>query len=253
VTMDMYPVRILTSQPIRLALTIGGVALCILLMLFLLSVYRGVADGSVEYVQQNRADFWVLQRNAWNILRCSSLLSSAQGHAIESFPDVESASPVILVLATVRKADQVATLYVAGFDPQMGRGGPPHIIQGRSVVNDNEIVLDKSFAKKFHFGIGDTIKIQDDTLHVVGISTGTNAFVIQYAFVTLRRAQILIGFPDIVTFYLVKVKPGRDSAGVSEKIKEALPGVEVYDHETFRGITFARCNQGSSHSFTQSQ
>jgi hypothetical protein len=44
--MDMYPVRILTSQPIRLALTIGGVALCIVLMLFPLSVYRGAGTNS---------------------------------------------------------------------------------------------------------------------------------------------------------------------------------------------------------------
>jgi len=52
-----------------LALTIGGVSLCIVLMFFLLAVYRGVADGSVEYIRRNKADLWVLQRNATNILR----------------------------------------------------------------------------------------------------------------------------------------------------------------------------------------
>jgi len=80
--MNMYSVRILTNQPFRLTLTIGGVALCILLMFFLLSVYKGVADGSVEYIRRNKVDLWVLQRNASNILRGSSLLSTAHGYVM---------------------------------------------------------------------------------------------------------------------------------------------------------------------------
>ena len=46
--MTNYSLHILKAQPLRSALTVGGIALCAVLMLFLLSVYRGVADGSVE-------------------------------------------------------------------------------------------------------------------------------------------------------------------------------------------------------------
>jgi ABC-type lipoprotein release transport system permease subunit len=231
--MNRYSVRILTSQPIRLFLTIAGVALCIVLMLFLLSVYCGVADGSVEYIRHNKADLWVLQRNAWNILRCSSILSTAHGYVIRGVPNVQSISPVLLLLSTVRKGEKVATVYLAGFDPQTVMGGPPHLVEGRSVLYDNEIVLDRSFAKKFHFKLGDSVQLQEDMLQVVGISSGTNAFVIQYAFVTLKRAQSLLGFPNIVTCYLIKVEHRKDISKVSEEVREELPGLEVYDHETF--------------------
>lgn len=231
--MNMYSIRILTNQPLRLTLTVAGVALCILLMFFLLSVYRGVADGSVEYIRRNKVDLWVLQCNASNILRGSSLLSTAHGYVIRQIPSVQSASAVLLSLSAIKKDNHVATVYLAGYNPETGHGGPPHLVEGRAVFNDNEIVIDKSFASKFRFKLGDSIKIQDDTLQIVGISTGTNAFVIQYAFVTLKRAQSLIGFPNIVTCYLVKVKQGKDISKVSAEIREEVPGLEVFDHATF--------------------
>jgi putative ABC transport system permease protein len=231
--MNRYSIAMLASHPLRLLLTIGGVALCVTLMLFLLSTYRGVADGSVEYIRQNRADLWVLQRNAWNILRGSSLLSTDQGRMIRTVPGVVSASPVLLLLSAIKNGSHQATVYLAGFNPKSGIGGPPHIVAGRSVVENDEIVLDRSFAKKYHFKVGDSIQIQDKTFGVVGISGGTNAFVIQYAFITLESAQCLIEFSNLVTCYLVKVKLGAVIPEVSERIRREVPGVEVYDHWTF--------------------
>src|SRR5512141_3426349 len=98
--MDMYAVRTLRSQPLRLILTAGGIALCIVLVRFLLAVYRGVADGSVEYIRQNRVDLWVIQDNATNILRGSSLLSLDQINAIARTPGVRTAAPALFLLST---------------------------------------------------------------------------------------------------------------------------------------------------------
>ncbi|HWP59597.1 MAG TPA: ABC transporter permease [Candidatus Acidoferrales bacterium] len=231
--MDLYAVRILRSQPLRLALTISGVALCIVLMLFLFATYNGVAKGSVEYIQKNPADLWVLQRNAWNILRGSSLLSAEHGEIIETVSGVESASPILLLLSAVEKDSEVATVFLTGFEPKTGVGGPPQLVDGVSVGNDDEIVLDRAFAAKFNFKIGDQVRIQDHTLKVVGFSTGTNAFVIQYAFVTLRQAQSLVGFPGLVTCYLVRIHKGTQPRSVAAAIRDRLGGVEVYEHEQF--------------------
>jgi len=229
---NLYALRILRSQPLRLALTIGGVSLCIVLMLFLLSTYNAVADGSVEYIRRNEADLWVLQRNAWNILRGSSFLTMNQRRVLEDVPGIRSVSPVLLLLSGVKRDDQIATVFLTGFEPG-GLGGPPRLSEGRSVSNDDEIVLDKSFAAKFNFRVGETLQVQDETLKVVGISTGTNAFVIQYAFVTLARAQSLMGFPGIVTCYLVRTGAGADTPKTRSAIEAALPGTQVYDHEQF--------------------
>jgi putative ABC transport system permease protein len=230
---DMYALRTLRSQPVRLALTIGGIALCVVLMFFLLAVYRGVADGSVDYIRHNPADLWVLQDNATNILRGSSLISAEQIYAISRAPGVRTAAPVLFLLSTIRKGAKVKTIFLAGFEPDKGLGGPPLLVRGRAPRADDEIVLDRSFALKFGYKVGEEVDLQGRRLRIVGISRGTNAFVIQYAFVTLRFARKLIGVPGLATCVLVKVEPGAGTGPAREEICEVLAGLMAYDQETF--------------------
>jgi ABC-type antimicrobial peptide transport system permease subunit len=229
----LYAVKILKKQKLRLFFTIGGIALCILLMLFLLSVYYGVAEGTMEYIKNNKADLWVLQKNAENILRHASVLLMDQGVTIRGMKGVRAVSPVLMLISGIRKNGHLLTVFLSGYDPSQPLGGPPHIVKGRNVEHDDEIVLDKSFARKNHFDVGDSAKILDNSLRVVGISTGTNSFAVQYAFVTLHRAQMIFGIPSFVTSYLVTVKEGNDIQQVRDEIRSTFTELEVYDHETF--------------------
>ena len=231
--MTNYSFRLMQAQPLRMALTIGGIALCVVLMLFLLSVYRGVADGSIEYIRSNKTDLWVLQGGATNILRGSSILSTGHGNLLRDIPGIQSVSPILFLLSTIKKGSQTSTVYLTGYDVTTGIGSPPQLLEGRHVQNDGEIVLDHSFAAKFRFNIGDQVIMKEDTLQVVGISARTNMFVIQYAFVTHRQAQLQIGYPGLVTCYLVKVQDPSTVAAIRERIRDELPGLEVYDHEEF--------------------
>lgn len=231
--MTNYSFRIMQAQPLRMSLTIGGIALCVVLMLFLLSVYRGVADGSVEYIRYNKTDLWVLQGNATNILRGSSILSTGHGNLLREIPGVRSVSPILFLLSSIKKGGRTSTVYLTGYDPTTGVGAPPQLIRGRHIENDGEIVLDHSFAAKFSFNVGDRVIMKEDTLRVVGISARTNMFVIQYAFVTLHQAQSQIGYPGLVTCYLVGVQEPSTIGAIKERVRDELPGLEVYDHQEF--------------------
>lgn len=229
----LYTVKILMNQPTRLTLTIVGISLCMILMLFLFGIYKGVADGSVEYIRENKVDLWVLQRNSTNILRGTSILSSNQKEKIETLEYVREVSPVLLLLTTVKNSDKRSTIFLAGYDLETGLGGPPKLIKGRNVSADNEIVLDQAFALNNGFNIGEKLIIIEDTLTVTGFSSGTNAFVIQYAFTTLDEAQYLLGYPGIVTCYLVKLHNENDITKASDEIRELIRGAAVYDHNDF--------------------
>ena len=229
----MYALKTLLDRPLRFVLTVIGVALCIVLMLFLLSVYRGVADGSVEYVRVSDADLWVMQRHATNILRCTSLLTMRHGEAIRSAAGVDSVAPILFILATVQIKGQPATLYITGYDRATGRGGPPALVQGEAPAGPGEIVIDRSFAAKHGVRVGDRLPVKDDTLTVVGLSAGTNMFVIQYAFVTLEQAQAIAGYPNMVSCFQVRTAAGADPGTVRRDIEQAMPDIAVYDRETF--------------------
>ena len=187
----MYAIRILIRQPVRSVLTVGGIALCIVLMLFLLAVYRGVANGSVDYIRRNPADLWVLQKNATNILRGSSILSVSHGTLLRETRGCPAGVAGPAVPDDRLAVDEHATIFLAGFDPSTGAGGPPEVVEGRSVASDDEVVLDRSFAAKYAIHVGDVVRIKDDSLRVSGLSAGTNAFVVQYGFVTLRTGAVV--------------------------------------------------------------
>ncbi|MDT3696002.1 MAG: FtsX-like permease family protein [Ignavibacterium sp.] len=228
-----YTIKILLNHPTRFILTVIGIALCMILMLFLFGIYKGVADGSVEYIRENKVDLWVLQRNSTNILRGTSILSAYQTGRIKKNENVIEVSPALLLLTTVKNSGKRSTIFLAGYDIETGLGGPPKLIKGKNVNADNEIVLDNSFALNNGFNVGDELIILEDTLKVCGISSGTNAFVIQYAFTTLAEAQSLLGFPGIVTCYLVKLKNGSDVNETAAEIQELIAGSVVYNHNDF--------------------
>ncbi len=229
----LYTIKILLNHPTRLILTVTGIALCMILMLFLFGIYKGVSDGSVEYIRENKVDLWILQRNSTNILRGTSILSAYHTERIKKNENVTEVSPVLLLLTTVKNSNKRSTIFLAGYDTETGLGGPPKLIKGRNVKTDNEIVLDNSFAQKNGFNVGDELIIFEDTLKVCGISSGTNAFVIQYAFTTLAEAQSLLGFPGIITCYLVKLKKTSDIDNTVKELQTLIDGSVIYNHNDF--------------------
>lgn len=219
----MYAVRILTDKPFRFILTLSGIALCIILILFILGVYNGVAEGSIEYIKKTPADIWVLHGNSNNIIRGTSILPAEYGDVIEKEPLIKSVSSVLLFLTNIVVNNDSATVLLAGYTPEEA-GGPPYIIEGRDLHSNDEIILDRSFAKKHHLKLGSKVKIQKDTLHVVGISTGTNAFVTQYAFVTLEYEQSIIDLPGLVSYFIIKAKHSRDIPQIMKIIDKKFDG-----------------------------
>ena len=229
----MYALKTLLEQRFRFILTVLGIALCVILMLFLLSVYKGVSVGSIEYIRASDADLWVLQKHATNILRSTSILTSYHGNRLEGIEGVESVSPILFILANVKMEKGEATTYLTGFDPSTGKGGPPSVCEGRTLENNDEIIFDRSFASKFRIRLGDRIPIKDDTLTVVGFSSGTNMFVIQYAFITLEKAHSILGVQSLVSGFQVKTDNKYDLSQIAADIEKALPDVAVYDRATF--------------------
>jgi len=217
----------------RFVLTIVGIALCALLMLFLLSIYKGVSKGSVSYVRESGADLWVVQRHSTNILRSSSLIPLSIKPILQKVDGIKSVSPVIFILSSVITAKGPATMYLTGYDIKTGIGGPPAIVAGNRVANDNEIVLDHSFAAKYNINPGDNLIIKDDTLKVAGLSSGTNMFVVQYAFISLQKAFEIAGYPFLVSCFQLRLCPGTHPAGIIDVLQDKIDGISVFDQQTF--------------------
>jgi len=229
----MYALKSILHPLTRFLLTIFGITFCTLLMLFLVSIYEGVSDGSVRYVRESEADLWVLQGHASNILRNTSILSRRVGYDLKRMDGVQNISPVTFLLASIDLPKGPTSIYLTGYDEKTGMGGPPTIVEGKMITDNYQIVLDVAFAAKHNINVGENIAFQGDSLEVVGISDGTNMFVIQYAFINIITAYKIYGTTEFVSCYLVNIKPGYDVYQVAENIRTEMKDVAVYDKETF--------------------
>ena len=64
----------LTRDPGRFFVTVGGVGVAVALMLFLVGVYGGVRTESNGYVAGRDVTAWVAQSNTTNLVRSSSFV-----------------------------------------------------------------------------------------------------------------------------------------------------------------------------------
>ena len=229
----MYAFKTLINHRGRFLITTFGIALCIILMLFLLAIFRGVADGCMRYINESDADLWILQKHTSNIMRGTSLLMMNQGDKIKEIPGVKQVAPVFFFSSSVKTQGAAGTVRLTGYDINTGIGGPPELFKGYGLENDNQIILDHSFALKYKIQLGEKITLNEDTLTVTGLSTGTNMGVYQYAFITLKKAQSLIGLPGIVSFFQVMIEEGSDPLKIAGVIKSRLGDVTVLDRKTF--------------------
>jgi putative ABC transport system permease protein len=202
-------------------------------MLFLIGVYEGVKNGSTKYVLTTPAEIWVCQKNSTNLLRSSSFMRSSIGTEIQRVKGVGKVAGILRIIATAQINKKTVTLFIFGFDPKSSIGAPSTLIRGTSAIGPGAIILDKAFAAKQKLTVGDSLHIQGRNFRVSGISSGTNALVAQFAFTTLEDAQRLIGFPGIISFYLVNTDGTIDDHTLVDSLEKQFPNLAIFNKHEF--------------------
>ena len=67
--------RNLTQQPLRFAISAGGVALAVVLILAMSGVFAGSEEHAVLYMRNQPAELWGMQAGVSNLHMSSSILS----------------------------------------------------------------------------------------------------------------------------------------------------------------------------------
>jgi putative ABC transport system permease protein len=196
--------RNLLQDKTRLALSIAGVALALMLILILtgfvsginlqLSRYLDHAPGSVVLVQSGS------QGNG-------SVVPAATVNSVREVPGVANVVPVISQYAVLEIAGAKQFAVVVGYDPAQG-GGPWSLREGRLPSAPDEVVLDAVLADRHGLRVGDQFGLMSQTFEVVGLSAGTTTWMLGYVFMWLDAAQRLFGTPSAVSLVLVTPSPG---------------------------------------------
>ena len=227
----------LFSERVRLAISVGGVALSVFLIGVLLSLFRGWNDKVGSYVEDVPADLWVASDFATDFAAAGSLLPSSLGRLIEINPDVNTVAPQIvrpLEMAKAGDPDKTFDVQLVGYDPRIGLGGPIAIVEGKSPPGPNEVIVDKAMKKRHGVDIGDRLIRGAKTLTVVGLSDGGDFIYTQVAHVTIETAIDFLDFdPQQRTFFLMTLEDGANRDLVAARLALQTPGVKYIPGETF--------------------
>lgn len=228
----------LLAGKVRFAFSVGGVAASVLLISFILGLYRGWNEAFGEYLNSVNADVWV-SRIGNESFFAPSVVPSTTVVRLAEVDGVESLSPLLTGRLKLHFGDEGFDALILGVPtkgsleaPQGGVGGPVRIEKGRDVEREGEIVIDQVLARQAGIEVGDDVVAGLRTLKTVGISSGGNVIVGQLCFVTLAEARTIIGYEGFYNFLLIQTEPG-GGAAVADAINSDVPGVNAFEGEEF--------------------
>jgi putative ABC transport system permease protein len=210
----------LFSERTRLAISVGGVAVSVLLITFLLALFRGWNEKVGGFVENVDADIWIAREGTTDFLAAGSILPGEPPEELSTLPDVERAverwSPLIVRPMTASKDGTEMDVQLVGYDPQSAMGGPVRIEEGKEFPGPGEVIVDEALSHRYGVDIDDTIAAAGRPWTVVGKSSGGDFVASQTIFVALDEAQEALGMDGLATFFLLQLKDPSQREQVAE-------------------------------------
>ncbi len=225
--------RNLFQSKVRLMISIGGVALALMLILSLDAIFAGSQNQVTAYIDHSRADIFVAQSGVRNMHMTASALPMSVASEVKVVSGVESATPILYLTNMIVVGDERNLAYVIGLPPRPVAGGPWRIVEGKSLPSVGEAVIDRGVAVKSGVGLEDEVEILGEEFTVAGLSEGTATLLNSVAFISKQDFARLRGEARTVSFVLVTVRPGESPEAVAARIEAKVNDVTALTRADF--------------------
>ena len=199
--------RNLFQDKTRLALSIGGVALAVMLILILKGFLTGMNRQITSYLDHSPGSIVVAQEDVVNLLGATSLLPEGILQKTETVRGVDEAIPILSQFVILDLHEKKQPAYMIGYDPKLG-GGPWELISGSEPRSKREIVFDRIFADRHDLKLGDEVEVMGKDFTIVGLSNGTTSWMTSYFFIRKEAAEDLLLTPGATSFLLLTTSDG---------------------------------------------
>lgn len=218
--------RNLTQDKVRLLLSVVGVALAVMLILFLLGLRTGLFRSVVTYLDNTPGSVVILPRGVKSTAAGSGqFLPQGTADAVVEVAGVARVTPILLMTGIPEFHDRKELIRLVGYDAALG-GGAWDLAQGREPLTDDEVVFDRVLADRHNFSVGDSLAIGGRQVKVVGLSNGTISWTGSYMFARKPFVESLVLAPGAASLILVTPAPGTTPADLRARL-QSLPGTSV--------------------------
>ncbi len=204
-----------------------GIALAMLLGLYLDAVFRGEADQIVQFIERAPGGVWVLQNGVHNLHMNRSTISEQQIADVRSVDGVSEVQPVLYRDVLVGSGATQRIAYVVGISSDSAGLGPWSLAAGRGTVQRGEVIVPEPLARAEHLELGDQIRVEGRILKISGLSRETFSMANPFLFVAVDEARDLLHRGDGANLILVTPAADIDSQALARRIREELDNVQV--------------------------
>jgi len=234
---------------------IMGLTFASLIMTQQPAIFLGLMSRSYSFITDvGLPDIWVMDEKV-QFVDDIKPLQDTELYRVRGISGVQWAMPMYKGLLKSRLADGTfQTCIVVGLDDATLIGGPPVMLEGKiddlrrsdGVIVDIDGAIDKlgkpsptPGGKPIPLQVGDSMELNDHRAIVVGIAKVTRTFQSQpVVYTTYSRAKNYAPRErKLLSFVLVKAKPGQDLAELARRIR-ATTGLAAYTREEFKTLTY---------------
>ena len=205
-----------------------GIAVALLLVLALKAIFAGMEGRLTAYIDSTGADVIVAQEGVTTMHMTQSALVVNAMAAIARVRGVASAQGIIYKGAFVETGPNGRS----GIVGLVGGGPVPDLVEGRP-PRPGEIVLDRALATKLGVDEGDVVRVLGTRLRVSGQVNGTAAITGSLAFVARATLEQIVNAPNVVSYALVRARPGTNADELALRINQDVTGVTASTRANF--------------------
>lgn len=218
-------VRNLFQSKTRLAISVGGVTLSLVLILTLNAIFAGVEERITAYIDNSGADIFVAQSGVQNMHMATSVIPASAVDQVFAVPGVQEVTPIEYVANMVIVGDDRNLAYVIGLPSEAQLGKPWKVFKGAGLPKSGEALIDRYVAENTGIDLGDEVEILGRPFKVAGLTEDTASLVNSFAFVALGDAADPRFPGDSFSFLLVKIEDNATVEDVAIRIETGVDGV----------------------------
>ncbi len=223
--------RNLFQSRTRLLVSVGGVALALMLILSLDAVFVGMESQLTAYINNTGADVFVAQSGVRNMHMAVSSLEGGVTDRVRAVGGVMPATPIRYVANYITLDGEDFIAYLIGVPPDGELGRPTTVAEGSTAIRPGEAIID-GVAARSAAKVGAEMRVLGRAYRVGGVSTGLSSIFSSIAIVPFDEFP-RYGEPDAFTYVLVRAADGVEPAGLAERIEREVPGVAATTRREF--------------------
>ena len=212
----------LVRHKARTIATAAGIALGVGMIVALLSVGSGLKRTAEELVHLGEADMGIFQSGVAD--PTASVLPTSMVDRLERRPDVEEATPLLLVITGIRP-DPAAVVF--GAEPEGFFAERLVMTQGRRDLGQGRVLVGDQLAQQLHLRVGSPLTIKRQRFTVGGVYHTGIFFEDTGATIDLGAAQRLEHRNGDATTIAVQLHPDEPLDSAEKSIRRSFPGITI--------------------------